>query len=84
MPSYPCALCMGDHLADDCPENSKNREYFLIELDTFEGEFGSISFHHGNRHMYAIAIKRADGVLEIIDNGYPTATEAREAWPQVN
>jgi hypothetical protein len=65
-----------------------DRELFIIEVDNFEGQEATISVTDADgsplRVVYCIARRDdATGVLQFVDYGYTSISEAREAWPQV-
>lgn len=62
------------------------RRAFIVAVDAFDGEHSAIVVHDGAGSplpvVYCIA-KQNDttGVLEFVDYGYRSISEAREAWP---
>lgn len=66
----------------------ENRELFIVEVDSFEGEHASVSVTDVNgaplHALYCIARRDSkSGVLQFVDYGYASVNEAREAWPDV-
>ncbi|AMW06293.1 hypothetical protein [Gemmatimonas phototrophica] len=64
-----------------------DRELFIVEVDSFEGQEATISVSDADgaplRAVYCIARRdEATGVLQFFDYGYTSIREAREAWPQ--
>lgn len=61
---------------------------FILELTPFDGEFASISVNTdsfseaGESCCFCIATIDNDGVLRIVDYGYPSLLDARNAWPE--
>jgi len=63
-----------------------NREFFIVEVDAFEGEAASIAVTDAEgiplRAVYCVARRdEMSGVLRFVDYGYTSISEAREAWP---
>jgi hypothetical protein len=63
-------------------------ELFIVEVESFEGQDAAISVTDADgaalRALYCIARRdEASGVLRLVDYGYASINEAREAWPHV-
>lgn len=68
---------------------SPDPNLFIVEVDGFNGELASISVTgaHGAPLRAVYCIARRDpksGVLHFVDYGYPSLSEAREAWPHAS
>lgn len=60
------------------------KSYHIIEIESFDGE--DVYVHcgtdgGGQDHLFAIVVITEDGTAGIVDNGYRSVQEAREAWP---
>lgn len=63
-----------------------DKDLFIVEVDSFEGEHASIAVTDARgaplRAVYCIARRiEGSGVLQFVDYGYASLSEAREAWP---
>lgn len=62
------------------------RNLFIVVVDNFEGENSSIAVTDSAgaplRAVYCIARRdEKSGVLQFVEYGYASLSEAREAWP---
>jgi hypothetical protein len=62
---------------------------FIVEVDSFEGEHAAIAVTDSAgaplRAIYCIARRNEkSGVLQLVDYGYASISEAREAWPHAS
>jgi hypothetical protein len=70
------------------PESTKSPgRLFIVEVDGFHGEHASISITDSTgaplKALYCVARNHEEtGVLQFVDYGYLSISEAKEAWPE--
>lgn len=63
--------------------------HFIVEITPHEGETASVIVdspgisRDGEPCMYAVMSQEDDGVLRVIDAGYTSLAEVRDAWPEL-
>ncbi len=59
------------------------RQYLVLKLESFQGEDTFLNCGNEEQdYLYCVVLVDAHGSAEIIDNGYRSAVEALEAWPE--
>jgi hypothetical protein len=63
------------------------KKQFVVRIEAYEGEGSSIKLTSDNNdslgEMYCVGQVADDGVVDLIDNGYPSLGELYEAWPHL-
>jgi hypothetical protein len=61
---------------------------FVVRIEAYEGEGSSIKLTSDNNdslgEMYCVGQVADDGVVDLIDNGYPSLGELYKAWPELH
>lgn len=61
------------------------REYFILKIESFEGEDTHLRCGDDAEmqdYLFCVVATNTDGTAEIVDSGYRSQTEARDAWKE--
>jgi hypothetical protein len=61
------------------------KKKFAVRIEAYEGDKSSIAITSDNSigEMYCVGIPDNNGVIDLIDNGYPSLGELYTAWPEL-
>jgi hypothetical protein len=63
------------------------KKRFVVRIEAYEGDGSSIKLTSDSNdslgEMYCVGQMSDDGMVDLIDNGYPSLGELYEAWPQL-
>lgn len=63
------------------------KKQFVVRIEAYEGDKSSISLTADSNdtlgEMYCVGQVDDDGIMDLIDNGYPSLGELYKAWPEL-
>lgn len=63
------------------------KKQFVVRIEAYEGDKSSISLTADDNYtlgeMYCVGQMSDDGIVDLLDNGYPSLGELYEAWPEL-
>lgn len=65
---------------------SKRRTHFILKLDSYDGEDTHLRCGDDagvQDFLFCVIVTKGDGTAEIVDNGYRSEEELRQAWMEL-